>query len=92
MKNANKSEKIGGRQFHADAVYRLVEKHFKVIRLSDDPKEPQYFLEALVRAIALTGGVHDLNDEAWEEVVDWVVNRLDLIREKAKRVVDESNT
>lgn len=92
MKNTNKKKEIGGHQFHADAVYRLVEKHFKVIRASDDPREPQYFLDALVRAVAITGGVHDLSDEAWEGVVEWIVSRLDLARKTAKRVVDESNT
>ena len=91
MKNTTKKKEIGGPQFHADAVYRLVEKHFKVIRASDDHKEPQYFLDALVRAVAVTGGVQELNDESWEEVVEWIISRLDLAREKTKRVVDESN-
>ena len=91
MKNANKKKEIGGFQFHMDAVCRLLEKHFKVIRNNDDPKEATYLLEALVRAVAVTGGVQDLSDEAWDNTVEWVTLRLKQARKIAKKHSQEGS-
>lgn len=93
MNKGKKDKEVNGLKFHFDSVHRLVEKHFKVIRNSDDKKEPYYFLSALIRAVAVTSGVHELNDKQWDATVQYIVDSLNDLREKSKRVVgDESNT